>query len=139
MVGPLLPVEVHVPQALAALLTSQGQPVPAPVTGWALIDTGATLSGVHEPTALQLGIATVGQIPSGTAAGQVMQNQYPVRFVFPGLGGVGFGVDVIRATGVNLAGSQWNGIPYQALIGRDALGACVLTYNGPGALYTLSW
>jgi hypothetical protein len=139
MAGPLLQVEVHVPQALAALLTSQNQPIPAPVTGWALIDTGATFSGIHEGTATQLGIATVGQIPSGTAAGQVMRNQYPVRFVFPGVGGGGFSVDVIRATGVDLAGQQMNGIPYQALIGRDVLAGCVFTYNGTAGLWTLSW
>jgi len=37
--GPVLQVELHVPQALATILVAQGQPVPPPETGWALIDT----------------------------------------------------------------------------------------------------
>src|SRR6266571_1688950 len=45
--GPVLAVSVSIPQALAALYTSQQIPLPSPVTGVALIDTGATRSGVH--------------------------------------------------------------------------------------------
>lgn len=38
MDGPQIPVEIQVPNALAQSLGQQGQPVPTPVTGYALIE-----------------------------------------------------------------------------------------------------
>ncbi len=49
VLGPILPISVSIPQALAALYTSQQISLPSPVTGIALIDTGATRSCVHAP------------------------------------------------------------------------------------------
>jgi hypothetical protein len=42
--GPALAVSVAIPQALADLYTRQQRPLPSPITGIALIDTGATRS-----------------------------------------------------------------------------------------------
>ena len=39
--GPVLAVSVSIPQALADLYTRQQIPLPSPITGVALIDTGA--------------------------------------------------------------------------------------------------
>ena len=44
--GPVLQVEISLAAALVKHLTDQGQPVPQPVAGWALIDTGATAAAV---------------------------------------------------------------------------------------------
>ena len=41
-VGPILQVEVNLPQPLISLLSSQNKPIPAPTPGFALIDTGAS-------------------------------------------------------------------------------------------------
>lgn len=86
-VGAFFPIEVHVPPAIAALLDDQNMPVPAPFSGLALIDTGATLTCVHETLLARLGLNPIGVITSGTASGPVQQNVYPARIVFPPRGG----------------------------------------------------
>jgi len=82
--GPVLNVEVHVPNALAAQLAQAGQTVPSPVSGLALIDTGASISAVDDSIIQSLGVSPVGIATVKTPSGAARQNQYPVRFVFPG-------------------------------------------------------
>jgi len=86
-----------------------------------------------------LGVSPVGKVQGGTAGGQVVHDLYPVRFVFPGVGGVGWDIQFSASAGVDLTGQIVHGQQIVALLGRDVLGACVLTYNGVGGLYTLSW
>lgn len=81
VVGAVVPIEIHVPPQLAEILTDQGKPIPAPVSGLALVDTGATTTCVHEPVLQQLGLNPVSLIQSGTANGPVQQSQYPARLV----------------------------------------------------------
>jgi hypothetical protein len=139
-VGAVLSVEVHVPPIIAQVLMNRGNPVPTPVTGFAIIDTGATLTCVHEPVLQQLGLNPTGVVHSGTASGPVQLSQYPARLVSPDQG---WTFDVI-ATGVDLTGQQVPINPPQppspliALIGRDLLRNCVLIWNGPGGFWTLS-
>ena len=58
--GLLLAVEINVPQSLANVLTSQGAALPQPVTGSALVDTGATSCCVEESLVQGLGLQPVG-------------------------------------------------------------------------------
>ena len=67
--GPVIQVLVEVPPALAAALQTGNLPVPTPVHGLALIDTGATKSAVAETIAQSLGIQPSGIVNVGTAAG----------------------------------------------------------------------
>lgn len=46
--GPVLSVEVSIPKELADLLASDKKAIPSPKAGYALIDTGATRSGVDQ-------------------------------------------------------------------------------------------
>lgn len=135
-IGPVLQVEVHVPNRLALLLQAQGQPLPAPVTGWALLDTGASRTAVHREIAQRLGVNTVGTATGGTAGGQVTHQLYPFRLAFPA---IGWDVEFSAAAGVDLTGQVVHGQQVVALVGRDILGGCVFAYNGPGGLFTLSW
>lgn len=64
--GPILDVSVSIPQALANLYARHQQPIPSPVTGIAMIDTGATRSCVHGPIMSQLGVNPIGVVTSGT-------------------------------------------------------------------------
>jgi hypothetical protein len=82
--GPVIQVLVEVPPALAAALQSANLPVPTPVHGLALIDTGATKSAVAETIAQSLGIQPSGVVNVGTAAGMRQQSVYSARFSFPG-------------------------------------------------------
>lgn len=71
ILGPVMPIEVHVPPAIAEVLTNQSQPIPSPATGMAVIDTGASLTCVHEPILAQLNLNPISVAMMGTAGGQV--------------------------------------------------------------------
>src|SRR5438093_11544135 len=77
--GLLLPVEINVPQVLATILTSQGTTLPQPVTGDALIDTGATSCCVEESLVQGLGLQPVGQVNVCGQSGLKIQNVYLAR------------------------------------------------------------
>lgn len=100
--GPVFDIEIAVPSALEQFLTQNHQPVPTPVRGQALVDTGATFSAVEDSVITGLGVKPVGLIQTGTAGGPQVQNVYPARFIFTGLGIV---FETGRATGVNLGGT----------------------------------
>ena len=137
-VGAFFAIEVHVPPEIAEVLTQQGQPIPTPVSGFALIDTGATLTCVHERALLDLGLNPVGTVNSGTAHGQVQQSLYPARIVFPAQG---WTVDIGSVAGVDLSGQVLNIAPSPqriiALIGRNFLKQCVLVWNGTNGSWTI--
>ena len=122
--GPRLQVEISLHPTLVQHLQTQGQAVPAPVIGAALIDTGATISAVDTTLVVQpLQIQPIGSVQVGTAGGPQTQHQYPASFGFPGtrLPGINFNFVI----GCNLTGQ---GII--ALIGRDVLRHFVMVYNG---------
>lgn len=129
---------MEVPSALASQLQHAGQPVPAPVSGLALVDTGASLSAVDTSVIQQLGVQAVGLVQVGTAGGPQRQATYPARFAFPGtsLPSIDFGL----LLGATLAGqiAAGTGHPIIALLGRDLFQHFVLVYNGPGAMFTLA-
>ncbi len=126
--GPVLAVSVSIPQALADLYTRQRIPLPTPVTGMALLDTGATKSCVHGPVMGQLGVNPIGVVIGLTAAGQARQNLFPAHFTFPS---ARIDIDFTSVTGVDLTGQIINGQQLIALIGRDVLSMGIFVYNGP--------
>jgi predicted aspartyl protease len=129
--------DVHVPPQVETALTTVGQPVPSSVTGLALIDTGATMTCVHEPILTNLGLQPVGTLSAGTATGRAQQSVYMCRLIFPVLG---WTVD-LPVAGVNLDGQEIATSPPQpiiALLGRNLLQMCVLIWNGPGGFWTIA-
>ena len=138
-IGPVIQVLVGVPSPLAARLQAQNLPVPTPVSGVALIDTGATRSAVAETVAQTLGIQPSGVVNVGTAGGMQQQSVYSARFTFPG--GPLPPIEFAQLTGVNLQGHVLPGIgmPLIALIGRDILSRFVMIYDGQTATVTLAF
>ncbi len=137
--GAVVPVEVHVPQAIAQVLNQQAKPIPAAVTGLALIDTGASRTCVHEASLTSLGLNPISVVNSGTARGVVQQSVYPARLVFPTHG---WTLDFVGLAGVDLSGQTIPVNPPQqllALVGRDLLESCVLIWNGPAGEWTITW
>lgn len=57
--GPTVQVTVTVSQDIAAQLTQAGHPVPTPVAGTALIDTGASSTCIDDAIAQQLGLPVI--------------------------------------------------------------------------------
>jgi len=80
---PILPIEISLPQTLIDYLSSKGEPIPPPVSGNALIDTGASITVVDLEVISKLKISPVGVVKVQTAAGPVDQNLFPARFKLP--------------------------------------------------------
>ena len=141
-VGAYTPVEIHTPSAIAAAFNAAGQPIPAPVTGLALIDTGATFTGLDNKVAATLGLNPVNIVNVGTADGMAQANVYTVRLEFPTLGN---NVDPWQTVGADLTGQSIQtdpGTPPQdiiVLIGRDYLQHCLMIWNGPNGSWTIAY
>ena len=129
--GPQVGVLIDIPEALAKLLAAGGKPAPTPVSGMALIDTGATSSAVDVSVVTALGVNPVGTAQVGTAGGPTTQPVYPIRMQ---LQGVGLTINFSRVTGAPL---QQMGLV--ALLGRDMLSRMILYYDGPNSEYTLAF
>jgi predicted aspartyl protease len=128
--GPVVPVVLSVAQTIADQLLQQGLPVPAPVSGSALIDTGASSTCIDDATAQTLQLPAIDVVTMTSAShASTQQNIYPVLIEVAG----GIRIDVPRAMGANLAPQS-----LVALIGRDFLQHCTLFYNGPTGHITLS-
>ena len=140
VLGPIFPIEVHVPPDIAKVLADRGEPVPNGVPGIGLIDTGASITCVHEAILQQLGLQATDVVTSLTANGPADQNVYAARIVFPTQG---WTLDLEQTLGVNLTGqkvpTQPHPQPVIALLGRNLLSRWVFTYNGPGGFWTVSF
>lgn len=128
--GPCSAVEIHVPDALANQLQAAGTVIPPPITGVGLLDTGASISGIDDAHAQQLGLVPISSTQVATPSGSATQRLYGVKLEFPGtmLPPVPF---------LMVTGSQIKNQGIDVLIGRDYLNDKVLIYNGPMRLYTI--
>lgn len=124
--GGLLTITVGVPGEVRSLFEREGRPIPAPVVGYALLDTGAALTSIDERVCKGLGLVPSGQVLLGHAGGQGMHQCYPVEITLPLLGMPPLVSH--SAVSVNLSSGPH---PIIALIGRDFLGLMRVVYNGP--------
>ena len=134
-VGPVLPVEIAVPSALSRFLSAQNQQIPAPMTGLALIDTGATRSCVDSQVISSLGVNPIGITTLGTARGRSQHHLYPAKFSFPA---IRFEIEFGSVVGVDLSGQGAGNMQIIALIGRDVLSRCILIYHGIKGSFSLA-
>jgi len=112
-------------------LLQQGQAVPPPTTGLALIDTGASVTCIDETAAQQLKLPVVDVVTIGSASHASAQaSVYPISIDIAGLP---ISIDAPRAVGAALASQG-----LLLLIGRDVLQFCTLFYNGITGEITLS-
>jgi len=124
-------VTIGLAQSIASQLLQQGQTLPSPVSGIALIDTGASTTCVDDSVAqqMQLPVVNVVNIASASHA-STKQNVYPIQIEVIGLP---ISIETPNAIGAAL-GAQG----LIALIGRDVLQHCTLFYNGITGSFTLS-
>src|SRR5262245_66063893 len=76
-VGALLQVQIEVPPVLAQSFEKAGRPIPAPISGVALIDTGATRTAVDLRVQKALEIQAVGKVGIATAGGRRQMPRFP--------------------------------------------------------------
>jgi predicted aspartyl protease len=129
-----VPVQVTVPQELEQLLKSKGQPVPAPISGFALVDTGATMSMVDDHAIEGLGVGPVGTATLQTAGGPLESALYPVRVV----------IGVPQQPMLDLSFGRITSGPLQksgllCLLGRDLLQHVLLVYDGANGRFTVAF
>ena len=82
--GPIMNVEVSVPTSLAEVWGKQGEKIPPPQAGIALLDSGASNTCVDRDVVEKLGIPSIGIQRVYTPQGSQEQNKYPARIAFPG-------------------------------------------------------
>lgn len=136
-VGPVIKVQLHVPVAAQQLLTSLKAPVPAPVDGWALIDTGAGMCAIDRSVVTALGLTAKTRVSITGATGTESLPGYLVRMTFPeiviGNSQAFFDPEIVSESPTLLR------MGYIALLGRDLLKGMIVTYDGIRGSYTLAW
>ena len=140
--GPVVHVTLSLSDAIQRALRELNHPVPSPVVGVALIDTGATTTCFDQAFATRAGLPITGPgvISSASHANHIVP-------VFSGklvLDGLNVTIDIKQGLGVNLSGMsspelQASGMPpLIALIGRDVLQNAMLVYNGAEGHFSLA-
>ncbi|SRR6266571_1447307 len=133
--GPFLEVFVSIPQALAQFYEKEHIPIPSPLSGMALIDTGASKSCVHGSMMRELKVSPISTATTHTAAGAVTHSLYPAHFTFPV---PKIEIDFTSVVGVDLSGQTIMGKQLIALIGRDVLANGLFVYNGHTGSYSIA-
>jgi hypothetical protein len=128
--GPVLQVEITLPESIAAELIKHGKTIQPPVAGLGLVDTGAIATCVDEDAAKQLQLPVIDVVTmSSTSHASHPANVYPIRIKVAGLP---MAIYAQRAIGAALKAQG-----LVALLGRDVLSHCTFIYNGLAGEITL--
>jgi hypothetical protein len=130
--GPCINVFVATHPATAAAQLKAGGQVQPPIGGFALIDTGASATAVDYRVFQKLQVAPVTTINVNTPSGQQVHPCFPASIIFPGTA-----IPKLDYAWLASADLQAQGII--ALIGRDVLANCVLTYDGLSGDFTIAF
>lgn len=117
--GPIVEIQIGLHQHLVKLLQSKGEAIPEPITGDAIIDTGASVTTINTSVANSLQLPQSGKVVS------------------IGIGGTSTGFTAgctinIKGLNVNVPRAHCHDLPNNlvALIGRDILTHMIVVYNG---------
>jgi hypothetical protein len=129
--GPVLSLQISVPDVRAAQLIEARKDIPPPVLGDVLLDTGASVTAVQERILTGLGLHPIREVDITTPAGDVKMRVYPAKLSFPGTGLPPR--NFIEVVGVDLGMERCVG-----LLGRDVLDQMVVIYDGIRGQITLA-
>lgn len=119
-------------------LIAAGQAVPNPIRIRGLIDTGASGTCVDPSVLTALGLTPTGSTlchtPS-TGSQPQQKDLYDVLLAIPAPKGSPFVVPTLAVMTSELLAAQG----FHALIGRDVLSHCILTYNGTANFFCLAY
>ena len=130
--GPLIHVAISVPPSLEKYLAENNQPIPNPITGIGLIDTGASITCVDQEVITKLDVPAVGYTDVFTPSGGERQNTHPAKIAFPGTNLPEINFNAVLA-------SKLKAQKIIALLGRDVLRHFMLVYNGTLGIFTVAF
>lgn len=137
--GPLLTAVIGVSEPRAAALTAAAQPIPqaTPIRG--LVDTGASNTCVDPAILTGLGLTASGNVmchsPTTGAAPQ-SKDLYDVSLrIYSDVNQPSLYFATLAVMASDLFAAQG----FHALIGRDVLASCLLSYNGHLRYFTLAF
>ena len=150
LLGPLVRGTWSVPEALQRALLAAGRPVPAPVVGHMLVDTGASRTAIATHAAQSLGLHPIGVLKLRGAHGEQDSPLFYARFslAIADPNGARLAIQMEqRVCGVpdlerayeKVGAQAADGSPVRliGLLGRDFLQYARMTYDGPQARVTI--
>jgi len=129
-------IHVSLPEGVRSFYAEKNMPIPPPVEGTALIDTGATRSAIDSSVVWALGLVPKTTVNIVGSTGVQDQDGFAVRFVFPDFPYIPgqilqFDPEIVTASPtLALCGLT-------ALLGRDFLTHMILIYDGKAGRYTI--
>jgi hypothetical protein len=137
--GPIVRSAIMVSNSRQQMLTDLQQAIPDPQTIDALIDTGASISGVDPTVLTALGLSPTGEaevLSTTSGAAGVSVPTYDVCIGIYALrqGDLHFISGTVQVTATDLGSRS-----FKALIGTDVLSKCILHYNGADGFFTLAY
>lgn len=137
--GPVVDAAVMITEARRQALTQAGEQAPPAQAIRALIDTGASISGVDPSVLSALSLQQTGETdiltPStGTSAIRVPTFDVVIGIYAGRPGDLHYISDTIQVTATVLTGRG-----FLALIGTDVLSKCILHYNGADGIFTVAY
>lgn len=135
--GPLVAVEIGIPTPLKQYLGEKGLAIPAPIAGFALVDTGAFATAVDEFVFASLGVPHIDEITTTTPHGPAKSKVYPANLTFPAMNVTDMAME--RVIGSQLKWKTRDDKEIIMLMGRDILQYFLLVYNGPSSDVTLCY
>ncbi len=139
--GPRINVDILPPSVVEKWARAHNVPITTASRVPALIDTGASATGVDEEILKNLGCPPIGVANLSTPSGTTTTGIYMVRLVIPSRDDPEFppNIPLIVIDNVRVIAVKLSNQPYKVLLGRDVLSNMVLVYNGPHALITLAY
>ena len=128
--GPKIAIEIGVPTVVAEFLVRSGLPAPPARRGFALIDTGASITAVDEDVVASLGIQPIGQMKLSTPSQSRPAWVYAVRLSCSEVA-----MPVLEV--LDIVGCTLQPQGFIALLGRNFLRKVVLVYDGPAGFFKL--
>jgi len=135
--GPILDMIVAASGPRVQALIAEGKPAPNPQNIRALLDTGASCTCIDPSVLATLGLQPTGTTPMttpSTGAIAVEADTYDVSIIIP----AGNQQPLVR-TVMSVCASELLHQGFHALLGRDILMHCHVTYNGSAGFFTLAY
>lgn len=128
-VGPIVKVLVSPHPDILEELRENGMPAPEPVSGVAIIDTGASVTCIDENVCRALALQPTGVSNVLHAGGSERRSCYPIQIFFPDLS---FGpISAVRAMSAKLTDLEnHKSQPYILMLGRDLMHNLMIVYDG---------